>query len=887
MKLQSKTTLQLPWRKPPFFLVFILQLVACSLWGQGLQKKNLTVNDYSKWGELSLNRISANAEWISYNITYENGLDTLFVKNTKSLETQSFPLGNNPDFVTPHWFTYQKERALYLLNLKTGKQETVNNVLQYIYVPMKQKLLVLIAEKGKENTLTIRDLTGISQEHIRGVDKFLIDPTNQLVLYSTVIGKQHTLSLLDLSKKNKRTVLLSSSSSFSNLTWDSKGKALAFMQRSTDTSGSNNTILSYNLFSKKLYTSSPEIQFRFLGDSLLMPTSDSGYKFKLKISDDLQRVFFVVQQKFKSKDTLKKDNVQLWNGNDKLIYPMQEKRKNNKRAYLAIWHPLEDRYQLISNDTLPQYTLTGDQKYALLSNEQQYEPQYAKDGPRDFYLVDLSTGKSKLLLKKHSGSMVHTTASPSGKYIAYFQQKNWWIYDITKDIHTNITEKIEQSFSHNKNEYPQREDTYSPVGWTLQDKEILLYDAYDVWAISPEGLAARRLTRGREIQTRFRLAGFTFILPAKLNYDGMIFNTNDLNHGLLFEAATDNGNSGYYRWSPKSFEKLVFSSNSRLDQLIQSSNGNAFIYTEQRYDFSPQLMLQTNSNKTPKKILQSNLQQQQFYWGKSEMIHYKNSKGESLQGVLYYPANYDNQKKYPMIVHVYEKLSKDLHKYINPTQFDDVGFNISAFTTQGYFVLAPDISYEIGNVGLSAVDCVVSATTKVIEKGLVFPNKIGLIGHSFGAYETAFIITQTNLFGAAVAGAAATDLTSFYLTVGNSGKPDMWRFESQQWRMGKSLFEDKEGYDRNSPVVHAKNISTPLLSWTGSDDRQMNSNQSIEFYLALRRLQKNHIMLVYPKEEHTIRSKENQKDLFCRIHQWFDYHLKDIPAPSWIKTGLQ
>lgn len=163
----------------------------------------------------------------------------------------------------------------------------------------------------------------------------------------------------------------------------------------------------------------------------------------------------------------------------------------------------------------------------------------------------------------------------------------------------------------------------------------------------------------------------------------------------------------------------------------------------------------------------------------------------------------------------------------------------------------------------------------------------GLIGHSFGGYETDFIVTQTDLFAAAVAGSAATDLSSFYVTIGASGRPDLWRFEHQQWRMGKSLFEDREGYDKNSPIVHAKNITTPLLTWTGGDDKQVNWNQSTEFFVALHRLQKKHIMLLYPKEGHAISNSKNQKDLQMRIHDWFDYHLKELSPSSWIISGLK
>ncbi|WP_409415783.1 prolyl oligopeptidase family serine peptidase [Flavobacterium sp. PS2] len=885
MKVQSKTTLMLPRRKPTFFLVFILQLVACSLWGQVLQKRTVTVSDYSKWGELRLDKMSTDGQWISYTMSYQTGLDTLFAKNAKSLKTHAFPLGLAGDFITPNWFACQTNKELHLLNLKTSKQETVPDVTRYVYSSTTRRLLILVNESVKGNALIIRNPDGTILERIEGVNEFLMDPTTQMILYTTTINNTHAITLLELSRKNKKTVLLSGMSSFTNLVWQKKAKALSFIQKSTDVLGAGNTVFYYTLFDKKLYIPNTEIRQKFLGDSLLIQTG--GYE--LKISDDMQKVFFIVEQNNRSKDTLKDSDVQLWNGNAKWIYPMEEKQKASKGIHLALWYPKKDSYQLISNDTLPQFMLTGDQKYAIISNTKQYEPQYAFEGPRDFYLVNLSSGKKELFLKKHYGYVLYTTPSPDGKYIAYFQKKNWWVYDIAKKTHTNITQNKKQSFLHNEKEHPQNESAFSNLGWTPQDKEIILYDAYDLWAISPDGISARRLTHGRETQTRFRLAGYSNRTVEKPNYTGMIHDPIDLNQGLLLETTNKEGAFGYYKWSLKSNDKLILSSNTRLDQLIQSTSTDTFVYREQRYDLSPRLMLQNHLDKVPKLIVESNPQQREFYWGKSELIQYKNTKGESLQAILYYPAAYTSQKKYPMIVYIYEKLSQSLHnKYINPSQFTGDGvFNISTFTTQGYFVLAPDISYEIGNVGISATDCVVSATNKVIAQGLVLPNKIGLIGHSFGGYETDFIITQTSLFASAVAGSAATNLTSFYLTVGASGRPDMWRFESQQWRMGKSLFDDKTGYDRNSPIVHVKNITTPLLSWTGGNDKQVNWNQSIEFYLALRRLQKQHIMLLYPKEGHNLSNNQNRKDLFTRLHQWFDYHLKDIPPAFWIKSGLK
>jgi dipeptidyl aminopeptidase/acylaminoacyl peptidase len=216
------------------------------------------------------------------------------------------------------------------------------------------------------------------------------------------------------------------------------------------------------------------------------------------------------------------------------------------------------------------------------------------------------------------------------------------------------------------------------------------------------------------------------------------------------------------------------------------------------------------------------------------------------------------------------------------------GFNIANLTAKGYFVLLPDIEYEMGNPGLSAADCTIAATKEVIRRGLVNSDKIGLTGHSFGGYETNFIITQTDLFAAAVSGAGISDLRSHYLSIGwPLGSAEIWRYESQQLRMNKSLFEDKDGYDRNSPVVHADRVNTPLLLWTGEEDRQIHYYQSIAFYLALQRCNKKEIMLVYPSDRHVIYDRSHQKDLTRRIEEWFDYYLKDKSEAKWIVNGTK
>jgi dipeptidyl aminopeptidase/acylaminoacyl peptidase len=237
-----------------------------------------------------------------------------------------------------------------------------------------------------------------------------------------------------------------------------------------------------------------------------------------------------------------------------------------------------------------------------------------------------------------------------------------------------------------------------------------------------------------------------------------------------------------------------------------------------------------------------------------------------------------------MIVCIYEKQTAIRHRYSNPTLLNESVPNASLFASQGYFVLYPDIVYTIGSPGFSATDCLIAATTAAMAMAPIDKSKIGLTGHSFGGYETNFIITQTGLFAAAIAGSGLSDFTSGYLSVNWGAKnTNGWRYEFQQMRMGKTLFEDYEGYQRNSPVNFVSNVITPLLTYTGAEDTNVNPYQTMEFYLALRRLKKEHVMVLYPKENHTILGRENQIDLTNKFSEWFGYYLKGEKKPEWLE----
>lgn len=864
------------------FLFFILPLVACPLWGQVVQKKELTPADYHLWGDLHLDKISLDEKWASYRISYENAQDTVFVQNLNTSERHYLTGGKNTLFADGNFFLYDSGNELNILNLKTLKKEKISDVKQYKFDTQTNQLVILLDSQSEKNSLLIRSLKTGTSKKIKNISEFALSTRSSMLAINISLDKSNQVALVDLNKPaDINYITTDSTASFTALTWEKNGRAITFLKQADDQK--INQLLFYTLAKKKLYHTGSVLNPDFFsGKSLVYDPF-----FPLVISDDLKKVFFTIQNDIPStSNTSDKNAVEIWNGNDQWVFAQNKYYGNFQlKSKVAVWTPSSDQLHQISSDEQPKVMLSANLNYAVLSNPKQHKPESRLEDIRDFHVMNLKTFKSKVFLEKQPFEILALSFSPQGKYFAYFREGNWWIYDFLKDTHTNITAAIGLKFSGKVHELIPDYAFGSP-GWTLNDKEILLYDQFDIWAITPDAKSFKRLTSGRESGIKYRIPPPPDQFTEKQLYDGPVCHSFNLKNDLFLRASGQDGKTGYFRWNQNLPLQKITYGDYYVDELKYSSKMKKIICRQQRFDKSPELVsVDPNGNKNY--FFKSNQQQEKYFWGKSELIEFKNSKGRNLKGVLYYPANYDPSQKYPMIVKIYENQSHELHIYNNPTFKNTAGFNITLMTSAGYFVLLPDIFLEFQNPGISAADCTISAVNKVIEKGIVDPSKIGLQGHSFGSYEASFIITQTNLFAAAISSGGITDLFSYYYSLGRSGAPESWRFYGEEWNMGKSPFELPGSYTANSPIVHAENITTPVLLWTGKNDQQVNPYQTYEFYLALRELRKKTVMLVYPSAGHLISDPVNQKDITVRTLEWFNYYLKDNHSYTWISTGTK
>jgi dienelactone hydrolase len=499
----------------------------------------------------------------------------------------------------------------------------------------------------------------------------------------------------------------------------------------------------------------------------------------------------------------------------------------------------------------------------------------------DLSLIDLATGERTKLKDRVDDH--YATVSPGGRYVLFFQDDHYWTIDTATHAIVNITKAAATSFADRESDATvKQKPPFGVAGWLAGDAAVLLYDKVDIWQIAPDGSRAARLTSGGADQIRHRYI--------RLDPDDEAIDPEKPIYLSLFGLWSKK--SGFARLrlgtggAPAAVETLVFADKS-LQRLARAKSTDTFQYVVERFDQPPAIVVGGATLADAKPVVKTNAFFDEYAWGRSEIVEYRSDRGERLQAALFYPAGYEPGRRYPTVVYLYERLSDGVHRWVSPSEREP--YNIAAFTSLGYAVLEPDIVFRPREPGLSVVECVTPAVKKVVQMGVADSRRVGVVGHSWGGFDTTFLATHTtDVFAAAVAGAPITDLVSNY---GNhhwsSGIAETDHIETGQQRMEVPLWEDLPAYIRNSAVFNVQNMKTPLLIEVGDGDGTVFWHQGIELYNVARRARKDVVLLAYAGEDHGLRKKPNQLDYHRRIVEWFGHYLKGEPAPEWITNGVR
>ncbi len=577
--------------------------------------------------------------------------------------------------------------------------------------------------------------------------------------------------------------------------------------------------------------------------------------------------------------------VDIWSWQDPLLQPMQLKRldQERRRTYRAMVNLRDGRFVQLATQAIPNVTVANrnDGDIALASTDLPYQQEISWDASKsDYYMMDLRTGGSTKILERASSG---ASLSPEGRYITWFDRdkQQWFAQDTKTRAVKQISAGISTLLHDEEHDTPDLPNAYGSAGWTQGDDLFLIYDRHDIWAIDPTGKRApRNVTEGvgRRDNLRFRYtrldAEERAIDPSK---DMLLssFHLWSKQDGFYRDRVAGNGQP----------VKLIATDKS-LGVPRRAADADVIMLTRADFAEFPDLWLTNGDFRDWKKISTANPQQSDYVWGTSELVSWRSADNQVLQGVLYKPEGFDPSKKYPMMVYFYERLSDGVHNYVIPAAGSS-SINTSFYVSRGYLVFTPDIPYRTGYPGESAFKAIMPGVLSLISTGFVDEKNIGVQGHSWGGYQIAYLVTKTNLFKAAEAGAPVVNMTSAYGGIRwGTGMSREFQYEKTQSRIGGTLWDAPMQYIENSPIFWADKVETPLLMMHNDEDGAVPWEQGIEYFTALRRLQKPAWMVVYNGEDHGLTKPQNRLDWTIRMQQFFDHYLKGEAAPVWLKQGI-
>lgn len=901
--------------------LLILALVISVLLADGQEKKPLDFSEYDTWKKLSSHRISNNGTWVSYEINPGKGDGYLYLYNIKTGRLDSVARGKSAKFSPDNSFVAFRLSApadtlralelagkkkddlpkdtLCVWNLKSNQKTFFANIASFSMPSKQGNWLAVLFDKSvlpKDTTkkkfksegapLLLFRPTGGDSLRLNRVTKYALARYGSGGYFIQSVGdsiEETLVHAFNADKWSLKEIFHNPGKSTKIATSDRTGQAAMLFSADT-TKHKTYRLLYHNPEKQDAFVTIVDTTHKALDKDYA--ASENG---PLYFSRNGSRLFFGVASRPlpEPKDTLTKDEkakLDVWNWKDLRLQPMQKKQlgTDQKRTYLTVFYPSKNKVIQLGDEQLPKIVPTrfGNGDMALGYDDQPYIRSTSWSGKRiqDVYLVDVNTGERALLqqaIESQHG------LSPDGRYFYWYApaDSNYHVMDNRKGKAHSLSAGISVPLYNDWHDAPSNPGAFGVAGWSSDNRYLLVYDRFDIWKLDASGKESARLLthgKGREDSVQLRYQ--------KLDSDELAVN---LEKPVLLSAFNiSNKMGGYYRFHGDIIERLVLEDAS-FNSPVKADNSDELIVRKGDFIRYPDLYLTNTKFQNPTLISHTNPQQPDYRWGDIRLVGWKGFNGERHQGLLVTPENMDTTLNYPMILYFYERSSDRLHNHYTPAPSRST-INWTFYASNGYVVFVPDITYRDGDPGLSAYEAIMSGMQSMLERyPFIDADNMGLQGQSWGGYQTAFMVTRTNRFKAAMAGAPVSNMTSAYGGIRwGTGMSRMFQYERTQSRIGATLWDALPKYIENSPLFFVPQIETPLLMMHNDNDGAVPWYQGIELFTAMRRLDRPVWMLVYNNEEHNLTRRANTIDLSRRMLQFFDHYLKGKPAPRWMEQGV-
>lgn len=900
----------------------------------------LTFEEVMKFEDITQSSISNQGNWLIYTVAPDRGDARVVVQSVSGTQKYELKLASSPTMSSDEaWVAARTQAALAhrlkdqrnapkngmaLLSLEDGSVERIDSVARFefsnngqwlVYQKLQSKEVEELKSKNKRlgSPLRLRNVATQQEMSFDFVSEFAFDSLSAYLAFAVVdtSDAKNGLFVIDLDSQEQLPIERTTFALFSNLTWAPKTSNLAYT-----TASYNQEYLRSDAYLKLWDSKRNSVR-------TLVAPDEVGQEYALRsrnqlvFSHDGNRLFFglrdramvdlempdMVAEEFgentepvEGAESVEnpENNEQLydidaiisgrgldiWHGEDPLIKTQEiitwNRRKNH--LYTSVVHlGRKDNWVQLADKTMPEVRIAHNSKRVLGYNNEPYQKEITWDGSySDWYLVDVNSGDRTSLLTRY-GSWPEL--SPSGQQVLWYADKHWHLHTVATNKTQNLTEALDVPFYNEDHDYPSEVPGYGVAGWTKGDEQVLIYDKFDIWSFTTRDGGSINITGGlgRAEHRIFRVIDSDRSgNPVGKNGELLLSSYHDLRK-----------NFGFYSTGLEDTKVTpLLEEDKKFTFVAKASESDAILYKREAYDEFPNLWVATDASFTAvKQHTQLHMDlKERWNWGTAELVDWLSTDGTYMQGVVIKPDNYDPNKRYPIMTYYYRFFTDRLHDFNEPKTNHRPVF--AQYVSDDYVVFLPDVRFEIGRPGFAATKSVVPGIQKLVEMGIADSDKLGLHGHSWSGYQTAFIVTQTDIFDAAVSGAPVSNMTSAYGGIRwASGMARSFQYEKTQSRIGKTLVEAPLVYLENSPVFYADKITTPMLIQHGDDDGAVPWYQSIEMYIAMRRYNKDVIFLQYHGEPHHLQRFENKLDYAIRMKEYFDYYLKGVGEPEWIISG--
>lgn len=913
----------------------------------GSAKRPLTHDDYDSWTRIQGQQISPDGEWVAYEANPQEGDGELVVRQVASGTEYRHPRGTEARFSPDSGYLVfliapleedteaadkdkkikpedKPKNALGIMTLANGTVAEVERVKGFRLAADTGAWVAFLHEgptseekkaaedaegepeaeeeaeaEGEDDdesdekdkdygtTLTVRSLADGSEWNATSVLEYRFTDDGSIVVY-TVSSEDEPAAdgiYTYVPASGTGTTLLAGEGNYERLAFDEDQGRMAFVSDRDDYAAAEPT---FDLYGWEVGTATAGLWVSHRSTEGFPDGMAVSNKSPVSFNDDGSIVLFGIKEipepepeEQEGEDEGEKAVFDLWSWDDP--YPQPQQLQMRERVENQTWESVyfvdSGLFVQLADEDVPDVRLSDDGSVAFAQTSVPYTKEVSYYGGfNDVYVIDPMTGQRTLAAEKifRGASM-----SPGGRYITWFgmEDYDWHLYDIAEGTTRNLTESLDVRFDLEDWDTPQAARGYGIAGWLPGDEGVLVYDRYDIWLLHPDGSEARMITEGygRAYDLSFRYVRLdpdedTIAPDAEM---------------LLATTNEETMATGFYRDSVDGTEypRETMMVDRAIGRPTKAKNADIVLFTQSAFNEYPDLWV-SGLDFAGKRVSHLGAQMDPFSWGVAELRNFRSSDGLPLKGILIKPENFDPDRTYPLMVYIYETLHQGLHSFRHPGPGTSV--NSSYYVSNDYVMWMPDIEYGTGYPGKDALKCVLPGINMLIGEGYIDADRIGIQGHSWGGYQISYMVTQTNIFAAAEAGAPVSNMTSAYGGIRwASGMVRQFQYEQTQSRLGASLWEVPLRYVENSPIFWADKIETPLLILHNDGDGAVPWYQGIELIMAMRRLEKRAWMFNYNGEAHGLRQRVNQKDYTVRMQEFFDHYLKDETPPLWMVQGIK